>query len=168
MIENIEFKAHVTQVSSNNHINNQTVNIDDEDNNNSQMPEINNKNIKMTVNINEAKPIISSSSNVNLNVTIDINEAVEVEESHLREQLKDFNSYLKLVPIVVSYDHTVCVSVRNYKEGSIPQPHPAKRRDKWDSSHVGMPFSSKNEFPVKEGNQTVIKERFIFQILMSE
>lgn len=78
-VENIKFKAHVTQVSSNNHINNQTVNIDDEDNNNSQMPEINNKNLNVTVNINEAKPIISSSSNVNLNVTIDINEAVEVE-----------------------------------------------------------------------------------------
>ena len=91
-----------------------------------------------------------------------------VEEFHLDEQLKDFNCKLKLKPIVAGDNHTVCVSVRNYKEGSIPQPHPAKRRDKWDSSHVGMPFSSKNEFPVKEGNQTVIKERFIFQILMTE
>ena len=91
-----------------------------------------------------------------------------VEEFHLDEQLKDFNCKLKLKPIVAGDNHTVCVSVRNYKEGSIPLPHPAKRRDKRDSSHVGMPFSSKNEFPVKEGNQTVIKERFIFLILKTE
>lgn len=78
---------------------------------------------------------------------------IEQQEVHLREQLKDFNSYLKLEPIVVGYDHTVCVSVGNYKEGTIPQPYRAKKRERRDAFHVRMPFSSEHEFPAKEGEQ---------------
>ncbi|KAJ9596673.1 hypothetical protein L9F63_012277, partial [Diploptera punctata] len=57
-----------------------------------------------------------------------------------------------LPPISPSHNHTVFYEWPRISTCEPPKPHPERVRDCWDSSHVRMPYSQHNLYPVQEDN----------------
>eukprot|EP00088_Acartia_fossae_P037077 TRINITY_DN3826_c0_g1_i16.p1 TRINITY_DN3826_c0_g1~~TRINITY_DN3826_c0_g1_i16.p1 ORF type:complete len:844 (-),score=158.13 TRINITY_DN3826_c0_g1_i16:70-2601(-) len=56
--------------------------------------------------------------------------------------------------------HTVLVDLNSLRENRVPSPYPKERVDKWDASHVRLPWSSSSRYPVTIGNREQLFQRW--------